>query len=115
MAATVIVIVIAIAGVSVLFGLALRTSRRFGRFEQLPTHFDLRGRADAFGPARVILWIVPGILMSTLALIAAIMVIVPREAQNGNPVVGIVITVVTLVGAQVLIAWLLERWAATQV
>lgn len=109
---TAAVIVIAVAGVAVLLGLALRTSRRFQGFEQLPTHFDLRGRADAFGPGHVILWVVPGILMSTLALIAAIMIIVPREMQNGDPVTGMLICVSALIGAQVLIIWLLGRWAA---
>ena len=108
------VIVIAVAGVTILLGLAVQTSRRLRGFEHLPTHFDWRGRADAFGPAWVILWFVPGILMSTLALIAAIMIFVPREAQNGNPVVGTLITVLTLTGTQILIAWLLRRWAATQ-
>ncbi|MXO74673.1 DUF1648 domain-containing protein [Altererythrobacter aerius] len=108
------VIVIAAVSIVLLLAAAVRTDRRYARFARLPTHFDLRGRADAFGPRMVILWVVPMILMTTLAGIAALMVVLPAEAQNGNPVVGILIASVSMLGAQGLIVWPLARWAATQ-
>lgn len=94
--------------------IAWRTASRLRPFDQLPTHFDLRGRADAFGPRRVILVTVPAILITTLAGIAATLVLVPRDLQNGNPVVGMAVCGIAVVGAQVLVAWLLGRWAAEQ-
>ena len=52
------VIVIAAVSIALLLAAAVWTDRRYARFARLPTHFDLRGRADAFGPRMVILWVV---------------------------------------------------------
>lgn len=109
---TAAVIGIAALAIVLVFSAAWQTDRRYRRFERLPTHFDLRGRADAFGPRHAIVRIVPAILVSTLVSIAAIMVLVPRDMQNGDPVVGILVASVAVLSAQASTMWLLARWAA---
>lgn len=66
------------------------------------------------GPRKVIIWIVPLILVLTLAAIAASIILVPREYQNGDPLVAIVFGTAALAAAQGFIWWLLERWTARQ-
>lgn len=92
----------------------LWANRRFRRFKRLPGHFDITGKATYLAPRSLIIWYIPIVLSTVLIAIALAGVLVPRELQNGDAVTGVVLGGVCILGAQMLILWLTERWASRQ-
>ncbi|MFA9201719.1 MAG: hypothetical protein ACEQR8_11170 [Cypionkella sp.] len=89
-------------------------SRRFGRFAELPAHFDWAGRATRMAPRRTMAWILPVVFAITLLGIAVLVSALPREMQNGDPVAAVLVGGIASFAAQCLVLWLTERWARTQ-
>ena len=89
-------------------------ARRYARFDELPGHYGFDGEPTRMAPRRVMVWMLPVIFGCILAMIAALAVILPREVQNGDPVVGALLGGVGLLGGQVFVLWLTERWARKQ-
>lgn len=108
--AAAMIVVVAVFGITILLASAVWADRRYRGYDRLPVHFDWRGRADAFGPRKVIVWLVPGIFAVTLAGIAVLMLWLPREMQNGDPSVGIAVATLAMIGGQAFALWLLDRW-----
>jgi hypothetical protein len=105
-----LIVVATVIGMAILLASAMWADGRYRGYDRLPMHFDWRGKADGFGPRKVIVWLVPGIFAVTLAAIAAMLIWVPREMQNGDPSVGIVVATLAMIGGQAFTLWLLERW-----
>ena len=103
---------IAIAAVG-LFALSYGTwwlHRRFGTYNRLPHHFDIRGRPDAFGPPWMILRLLPAILGTALMAIIGLNVALYDPAQQGALLVGLLVASASMVAALALTGWLLVRW-----
>ena len=107
-------LLISLPFVGVLLASGAWASRRFARFEQLPGHFDFRGRATRMAPRRVMVWMLPILFSAMLVFITLLTEMVPPEYRNGDPLVGALIGGVSLVGAQALVLWLTDRWARRQ-
>lgn len=88
--------------------------QRFGHFERLPHHFGWRGEPTRLGSPTLIVWFLPLFEIAMLLGIAALFVFVPREMQNGNPTVGIVIAALVVTASHAFTLWLVDRWARTQ-
>jgi len=96
----------------VLSGLWAQT--RFSRFEQLPAHFDVRGRATRLAPQRFVIWLTPVMFLITNGAIIALIIILPPQMINGDPNVAVYVSSAIILFAQGLVLWLLERWARNQ-
>ncbi|KEO88021.1 hypothetical protein EH30_01205 [Erythrobacter sp. JL475] len=107
---TVAIVVIAIV---LLLLSGVWTDRTYSRFSELPGHYDFRGRATRMAPRRTMAWLLPLTFSLMLAVIGIAMAMLPAEAQN-SPDAGLVIASITLLGAQGLVLWLLDRWASGQ-
>lgn len=104
------VMLTAAAGLVLLLTSALWANRRYRRFDRLPTHFDIRGNADAIGSRNVVIWLLPTVFAVMLSAICGMFMLVPAEAQNGDPVIGMIFAAIGLVAAQLFILFLTERW-----
>ena len=100
--------------VAVLLGSGAWASRRYAGFDQLPSHFGLTGKADSFASRRVMTWLVPVLFSVVLVAIGTLSIAIPAEMRNGDPVVGTLVGGVGLVGAQIFLLWLTERWVREQ-
>lgn len=107
---TLVVVGIAVA---ILLWTGRWTDQRYRRFDQLPVHYDFRGRPTRMAPRRTMAWLLPIVFSVMLSVIAVGAAILPREMQN-NPDFGLVFASVTLVAAQGFVLWLLARWARKQ-
>lgn len=92
----------------------LWANQRFKRFDRLPGHFDISGKATYLAPRSVIIWYIPISLAALLIAITLAGILIPGELQNGDAVTGVVFGGVCILGAQILILWLTERWASLQ-
>lgn len=90
------------------------TDRTYRRFSELPGHYDFKGRPTRMAPRRVMAWLIPIVFSLMLAVSTVAIAMVPPELQNGSPDAGLVLIVITCLGAQGLILWLLHRWASIQ-
>ena len=89
-------------------------SRRYARFDQLPGHYDFTGRPTRMTSRRVMVWMLPVLFSVSLIGLALFTAVLPQEMQNGDPSVGLLISGAALLGAQLLVLWLTDRWARTQ-
>ena len=87
---------------------------RFARFDRLPSHFNIRGEADAFAPRRLMAWALPILFSLILLAIPVLVIVLPPEAQHGDPLPGVVLGGTSLVGAEIFVLWLTVRWARKQ-
>ncbi len=92
----------------------LWADRRFAKFDELPAHYDFKGRPTRFASRRLMVWLTPFVFVSGLAITLLPMWLVPPEMQNGNPVTGAVLVCVVLLAGQGVILWLHDRWAKAQ-
>ena len=100
--------------VAVLLGSGAWASRRYVGFDQLPSHFGITGKADSFAPRRVMSWLLPVLFSLAIVAIGTLSILIPPEMRNGDPVVGTLVGGVSLVGAQIFVLGLTERWARKQ-
>lgn len=107
---TMAVVVIAIV---MLLGSGFWTDRTYRRFDELPGHYDFKGRPTRMAPRRVMAWLTPVVFSLMLAVMAIAIASLPRAIQN-SPDAGIIFASLTFLGAQGLILWLLQRWASAQ-
>lgn len=89
------------------------TDRTYNRFSELPGHYDCKGRPTRMAPRRTMAWLLPLTFSLMLVVIGFALAMLPADAQS-NPDAGLVIASITLLGAQGLILWLLDRWASWQ-
>ena len=104
-------IVVALPFVVALMLSGVWASNRFASFDKLPSHFDLRGKADRFAPRGVMVWMLPVLFSLMLVGTAAAFLLVPQHMQNGDQVPGVIFSGCVLVAAQVFVLWLTVRWA----
>ena len=88
--------------------------QRYGHFEQLPQHFGWRGEATRLGSPILIVWFLPLFYIAVMIGIAAMLVFVPREMQNGDPTAGMIVAALIVPGSHAFTLWLVERWARAQ-
>lgn len=100
--------------VAMLLASGVWASRRFARFDELPGHFDVRGRVTRMAPRRTMVWMLPVLFSVVLVFLALVMQGVPAEQRNGDPVVGVVVAGITLVASQIFVLWLTDCWANRQ-
>lgn len=100
--------------VAILLASGVWASRRFARFDELPGHFDFRGRVTRMAPRRTIVWMLPVLFSVLLVFLALVMQGIPPELRNGSPVTAALIGGITLVAAQFFVLWLTDRWAGRQ-
>ena len=89
-------------------------NKRFADFDQLPGHFDFAGRATRLSPRRTMVWLLPIMFSVMMVVMSAAPYLVKSEYRNGDPLLGLVITAIALLGAQAFILWLTDRWAKQQ-
>ena len=104
------------AGAACLFLLAsaIWAHYRFADYDRLPRQFGLSLKPNSYAPSWVMVWLLPGFLIATLALLVFLPDFVPPERINGDPKIGVVIASAAVVGAQAFTLWLLTRWANQQ-
>lgn len=100
--------------VAILLASGVWASRRFARFDELPGHFDFRGRVTRIAPRRTMVWMLPVLFSALLVFLALVMQGIPPELRNGSPVTAALIGGITLVAAQFFVLWLTDRWAGRQ-
>ena len=104
----------ALSFICMLIGSGVWASRRYARFDQLPGHYDFGGRPTRMQSRRLMVWMLPVLFSLTLAAISLVPMLVPPNLVNGDPMIGVIIAGLGLVGAQVFVLWLTERWARSQ-
>ena len=100
--------------VAVLLASGRWANRRYARFDELPGHYDIRGRATTMAPRRVMAWMLPVLFSIVLVAIAIFTALVPPEYRNGDPLIGILVGGLGLLAGHALVLWLTERWANRQ-
>lgn len=80
----------------------------------IPGHFDWAGRPPLMDLRRVVVWLLPVIFSLVLLAIPALVVMLPPEQINGDPLVSVVFAGFALLAAQGFVLWLTERWARMQ-
>ena len=101
-------------GIVLLLASGWWTERRYRRFDRLPAHYDLTGRATRMDSRRVMAWLLPATFSLFIAAVAALFTALPREMQDGDLSIPLYLLATVLLGAQGLALWLLHRWAARQ-
>lgn len=97
-----------------LFAAGLWTDRRFSRFDELPAHYDFRGRPTRFASRRLMAWLIPITFSVILVAILLTLVATPPELHKGDPLEGLIFSCITMLAAQLFVCWLHERWAQQQ-
>ena len=90
------------------------SSRRFARFTELPGHLDFAGKGTRMSPRKTMVWLLPvtfSIVLLGTALLASLL---PRDMQNSDPSLTVMLSGVIVVLAEVLFLWLTERWARSR-
>ena len=88
--------------------------RRFARFDELPGHFDFRGRASRMTPRRTMVWLLPvtfSIMLVILAILTGLMA--GAEAKPAS-LGGTFVSIAAVMAGQLLFLILTSRWAAAQ-
>ncbi|MDC0886561.1 DUF1648 domain-containing protein [Altererythrobacter sp.] len=111
---SVLALVVMVAAILFLCGSAIWTDQRYSRFDQIPAHYDFRGRATRFAPRTFMAWLVPALLSFILLGFPLLAIFIPAEMQNGDPTTGLIVMSLIFVGTQFFVLWLLGRWARTQ-
>ncbi len=107
-------LVVAALGIMVLLVSGWWTNRAYARFDQLPGHYDWRGRATRMEKRSVMAWLLPVVFSITIVAIAALQMLLPPEMHNSDPSTPLFLLPCLLIGAQALVLRLLSRWAKTQ-
>ncbi|MEO0419514.1 MAG: hypothetical protein AAF249_11655 [Pseudomonadota bacterium] len=100
--------------VVLLLASAIWAHYRFADYDRLPRQFGFSLKPNSYAPSWVMVWMLPGFLIATLAFVALLPAFVSPEHVNGEPEVGVVFASVVCVAAQGLTLWLLTRWANQQ-
>ena len=111
MGALIASVVFALVCCLVTFVLARRADRRLARFKRIPWQFPLAGEPTYFGPRRLFLNFTPWLGVLLLALTGLSLAFLPA---NGNPAVAFLAIGAFCPALQLLLIWLVERWARTQ-
>ena len=90
------------------------TDRKYRRFDKIPAHYDLHGNATRLTARRPMAWAIPIMFTVMLGGLAAMLTLIPPEYTHGDPKLAFWTFIVLLPAAQLLILWLLARWAAKQ-
>ncbi|MEE4201403.1 hypothetical protein [Erythrobacter sp.] len=90
------------------------TDRTYRRFDMLPGHYDIAGRATRMAPRRMMAFLLPVLFSAMMATFVILAGVLPRDMQNGDPETGLWVMIVAFLGAQALVLWLLGRWASRQ-
>ena len=90
---------------------ARRADRRLARFERIPWQFPLAGEPTYFGPRGLFLYFTPWLGVLLLVLMGLSLAFLPA---NGNPAVAFLSVGAFCPALQLLLIWLVERWARTQ-
>ncbi|MEL7736844.1 hypothetical protein AAG614_00535 [Citromicrobium bathyomarinum] len=93
------------------FVLARRADRRLAHFERIPWQFPLAGEPTYFGPRGLFLYFTPWLGVLLLVLTGFSLAFLPA---NGNPAVAFLSVGAFCPALQLLLIWLVERWARTQ-
>ena len=86
-------------------------SGRLARFERIPWQFPLAGEPTYFGPRGLFLYFTPWLGVLLLVLMGLSLAFLPA---NGNPAVAFLSVGAFCPALQLLLIWLVERWARTQ-
>lgn len=105
---------VAALAIAVLLASGWWTDRRYRRFDQLPGHYDIKGRATRMDSRRSMAWLFPVMFSIVIALMAGLQVLLPPELHNGDPSAPLYILAPILVAAQGFALLLLRRWAERQ-
>ena len=84
---------------------------RLARFERIPWQFPLAGEPTYFGPRGLFLYFTPWLGVLLLVLMGLSLAFLPA---NGNPAVAFLSVGAFCPALQLLLIWLVERWARTQ-
>ncbi len=101
-------------GILVLLASGWWTDRTYRRFDRLPGHYDLAGRATRLDPRPVMAWLLPVVFSLVIALITALVLLTPPERTRGDPSVPLYVLPILMLAAQASVLTLLRRWAARQ-
>ncbi|MEQ8412448.1 MAG: hypothetical protein RIC51_00655 [Erythrobacter sp.] len=102
---------LAAAAIGLLLLSGLWVEWRYRGFARLPVHFDGSGRATRLAPRRVVIWSTPTIFVGLNGFIVFLVQTLPRDDLRGEPDEALMIVAIVLLGAQLFILWLVERWA----
>ena len=103
---------ILVTALALMAAMSVRADRRLSRGE-LPTHFDIRGRADAFGLRWVVLAIIPLSYLGAVALVAVLLALAPdsNPPLPGEMLSAYLSMAVIMPVTHGFILWLTLRWA----
>lgn len=90
------------------------TNTAYQRFDQLPGHYDWRGRVTRMEKRVTMAWLLPGMFSVILAVLMVLLLVLPPEMINGDPSVGLYLASAVLFASQLSVLWLLSRWAKQQ-
>ena len=107
-------VAVALPFVSALIYSGFWAAKRYSRFDELPGHYGLDGEPTRMAPRRLMVWMLPVLFALSLVIIAGLAVMLPGGARNGNPVVGTLVGGAGLLGGQLFVLWLTDRWARNQ-
>ncbi|MEL6530323.1 MAG: DUF1648 domain-containing protein [Pseudomonadota bacterium] len=107
-------LVVAAVAICLLVLSGLWAERRFRRFDQLPAHFDFAGRATRMASRSFVVWLAPSIFIAILGLTVFLAYAMPADQLNGDPGEAIVYSSVIILGAQIFVLWLIDRWSRRQ-
>ena len=107
-------IIIMLIAVALLLASGWWTDRTYRRFDQIPAHYDIRGKATRLTSRRQMAWAIPAGFSLFLVGFAAIVHFVPADMQNGDPAMSLISASLIMLAAQGLVLWLLHRWAGQQ-
>lgn len=108
MSALIASIVVALACCTATFVLAYRADHRFARFERIPWQFGIDGKPTYFGPRRVLFYLMPWLGVALIILMGFSLAFLPA---NGNPAIAFIAVGLIGLAIQMLLVWLIGRWA----
>ena len=109
-----LVLALGLPTILLLLGSGLWADRRFARFDELPAHYDFKGRPTRFASRQTMVWLIPGVLVRVLGAVLLTFWLTRPELQKNNPIVVAIVICVTVLCAQSTILWLHDRWAHEQ-
>lgn len=93
------------------FVLARRADRRLARFKRIPWQFGIGDEPTYFGPRRLFLYFTPWLGAVLIVLMGFSLAFLPA---NGDPAAAFPAVGAFCLALQLLLIWLIERWARTQ-
>ena len=86
-------------------------SKRFAEFDKLPGHFDFAGRATRMTSRSRMVWLLPITFSAMMVVVAVMIYSVPGDYGSAGPLPWLIFTGGSLLGSQVFVLWLTDRWA----